>query len=548
MGGVAARRANLAAVESLLAEFRAPERRAESQQRRRIRQALARERRVTEAPADAAPVPAEGSPDGASKRRGAELPRTLRGLLNFIRQSPDHVGAYISAAKALQNKGRIEAAETLLNEASGRIGESMPLLAAKARLLAASGSFEAALDLLRASPERTRTAAVIAGLLLDAHRLDEAELELAKLDRTDDGEIDGAWRLRAKLQLLRNRPQDALRTVEGVTDPDVLKSKTYAYFLSSLYLAEAGDSARAWDILSQAVGGEFSSDPIIAAYFSASAPRRLRLQTWVDLHVLGRAARLDPARVAPLEQMLAARIAERRPTSLIRMADGEGRVLGGRDPAIGGATFCASRQGGLSPGSLAEFNAMFRKAVLEADILGLPTEDMLHNADNRAIIRALGSSWVERIAGGEVIVTDHGCHWYLEMAGSFRRLLEGLPFVGVLSGRDVTPVLRSQFGVADAQWYAMPPQATHGGLAERPHYPDRFNEVVRSLHVPFDGAVFLIAAGQVGKVYCGEVKRRGGIAIDIGAVADAWMGLDDTRPFTAANPEVVRRAAAPRAA
>jgi len=46
------------------------------------------------------------------------------------------------------------------------------------------------------------------------------------------------------------------------------------------------------------------------------------------------------------------------------------------------------------------------------------------------------------------------------------------------------------------------------------------------LVVPRPGAVFLVAGGLLGKLYCARVRQLGGIALDIGAIADAWMGYN----------------------
>lgn len=56
------------------------------------------------------------------------------------------------------------------------------------------------------------------------------------------------------------------------------------------------------------------------------------------------------------------------------------------------------------------------------------------------------------------------------------------------------------------------------------------------LEVPKRGAVFLVAAGLLGKVYCHRIHRLGGIAIDVGSVVDAWMGFG-TRPGLYTQPE-----------
>jgi hypothetical protein len=42
--------------------------------------------------------------------------------------------------------------------------------------------------------------------------------------------------------------------------------------------------------------------------------------------------------------------------------------------------------------------------------------------------------------------------------------------------------------------------------------------------------VFLVAAGILGASYCNRIKQLGGIAINIGSVADVWAGVV-TRPY-----------------
>jgi hypothetical protein len=61
------------------------------------------------------------------------------------------------------------------------------------------------------------------------------------------------------------------------------------------------------------------------------------------------------------------------------------------------------------------------------------------------------------------------------------------------------------------------------------HYPDQFNTINCSISRPLNGKLFLVAAGILGKFYCHTIKRNGGIALDIGSIADGWMNCD-TRP------------------
>jgi hypothetical protein len=38
--------------------------------------------------------------------------------------------------------------------------------------------------------------------------------------------------------------------------------------------------------------------------------------------------------------------------------------------------------------------------------------------------------------------------------------------------------------------------------------------------------LYLVAGGLLGKLYCDRIKRSGGVAVDIGALIDGWMGTD----------------------
>ena len=53
---------------------------------------------------------------------------------------------------------------------------------------------------------------------------------------------------------------------------------------------------------------------------------------------------------------------------------------------------------------------------------------------------------------------------------------------------------------------------------------DTVDTLIDTLTIPRRGAVFLVAGGLLGKIYCDRIRELGGIALDIGALADAWMG------------------------
>ena len=67
---------------------------------------------------------------------------------------------------------------------------------------------------------------------------------------------------------------------------------------------------------------------------------------------------------------------------------------------------------------------------------------------------------------------------------------------------------------------------------EGEHFPDRYRAVSSELANTKPGRLYLVAAGLLGKSYCVTLQQTGCVVIDIGAVADMWMGRK-TRDFPA---------------
>ncbi len=62
------------------------------------------------------------------------------------------------------------------------------------------------------------------------------------------------------------------------------------------------------------------------------------------------------------------------------------------------------------------------------------------------------------------------------------------------------------------------------------HFPDLYEKLVAGIKVPRPGALFLVGAGFCGKLYADAIKRKGGIAVDVGSLFDLWAGRF-TRPY-----------------
>ena len=88
-------------------------------------------------------------------------------------------------------------------------------------------------------------------------------------------------------------------------------------------------------------------------------------------------------------------------------------------------------------------------------------------------------------------------------------------------------------GVQVAETILIPPAASdlaHTGYSMgRSHLHHAYGEVMSELRMVPRNHPMLVSAGFLGKLYCLEIKRLGGIAIDVGSLTDLWLG-HMTRP------------------
>jgi hypothetical protein len=83
---------------------------------------------------------------------------------------------------------------------------------------------------------------------------------------------------------------------------------------------------------------------------------------------------------------------------------------------------------------------------------------------------------------------------------------------------------------------SVPGEAAHtdGSEVAVRHYPDGLERALAELKLSsVAGTLVLVGAGLLGKVVCGETRRQGGIAIDVGSLFDAWAGLHTRRTMPA---------------
>ncbi|MEZ5047999.1 MAG: hypothetical protein R2831_13525 [Chitinophagaceae bacterium] len=249
---------------------------------------------------------------------------------------------------------------------------------------------------------------------------------------------------------------------------------------------------------------------------------------------------------ATLAAWLNGRIRGRKPTSFIRLGDGEGAFLpypaaladsqvrdrlGHQRDWWGGCGFSAIRS--------EEAAELLVDAIRHADCLGIPPysrclhalgeEDVPTTPNQRGVLAVLDhvSGLPEPTLANKLITSAHA-HMDMFEQNLYRDVFRGVDAVQVIGCHDLSRVLRTTIGVEVAKWYATPPEYKFRQMfglsrsADSPgDYVRQFDTVAREVRIE-PAPVFLVAAGFMGKLLCHRVRSQGGIAIDIGCVGDYW--------------------------
>lgn len=127
----------------------------------------------------------------------------------------------------------------------------------------------------------------------------------------------------------------------------------------------------------------------------------------------------------------------------------------------------------------------------------------------------------------------------LMMGGFLEKLIAGKRKVGLISCHSELPeIIKQTLQVQEVKFHKIPGEKGRKTIigyeaAHGQHYPDVFTSITKDISFTEPGMLYLVAAGSLGKLYCNFVKKSGGVAIDIGSVADIWLGKI-TRPLPAA--------------
>jgi peptidoglycan/xylan/chitin deacetylase (PgdA/CDA1 family) len=318
-------------------------------------------------------------------------------------------------------------------------------------------------------------------------------------------------------------------------------------FLNELHaLRQADEALLAGPFVETIAGGPTLAEAIAA--FAAHATLA-QAQDRRALAAVARDREASPVylQTRELHDALRDAIVARKPLSLIRLGDGEGRFLLGRradlreplqpDEAQAIARLMWSVWFGSDVGGaearLDEILSAFEAAATGADLLGLPQGERLAIDDANFGYLSVVERFVAGLpADGDRRIVDAFCNIELARADPFLAdLLGGLDFLGVIGPHpDLAARLQAQLGIGEVASHNIPGEGRLGRPREAGdrgrHFPETYDRLMAELTVPRPGAVFLVAGGLLGKIYCARIRELGGIALDIGAVADAWMGFN----------------------
>lgn len=244
-----------------------------------------------------------------------------------------------------------------------------------------------------------------------------------------------------------------------------------------------------------------------------------------------------------------------RPASIIRLGDGEGKVLAfgrGEYPLLTHLALerLSQRYFGIAaPLTIggAELRFGLDRAIAGASILGVPTAARVQW--NRRLVRdhARGAPellgvwfvhrylWEHRRALRVCTKAGTDANFHKAMLDHVPALVPGRRIGLVTCHESLRYAFRTRLDADVVAFHPVPPPAGNDGGRDREsnrHYPERYRELIDELSAVEPGVLYLVGAGMPGKVYCEVVRRAGGIALDIGHGMDILAGVRRRRDVT----------------
>jgi len=300
----------------------------------------------------------------------------------------------------------------------------------------------------------------------------------------------------------------------------------------------------------------FQARPAIAAedaeraaplYAAAAASIRNPFAPWAD------PGAADPASLDQLVAQIREARRQRRGFSMMRLGDGEGLFLCGKRPDLGGAITngaqievrLAAQGHRLIDPEHRDLRHQFAEAVANADWVGIPDLPQCLNGPVDLVSVASGLALLleepqQQALMPRLAVGGWHAHNFLLQAGFYSR--DPFDRVNAL----IAPSLPANLqGDPDLLWLQIPGEAVFraDAFGAESHYPHVYQSILAAIEQQIQpGDLVLVGAGILGKIYCEAIRRRDGIAVDIGSVIDLCSGHGGTRGEYRMNPWLARHA------
>lgn len=246
--------------------------------------------------------------------------------------------------------------------------------------------------------------------------------------------------------------------------------------------------------------------------------------------------------------------------SLIRLGDAEGLLLSLSDQSTEADIRYFERHFGADGGNLENLLSLkkrLRHSVMGADIIGI-RDDILDVTFDPADYSLPHDNFLEvfrrsfRLRDAEKTLDYQGSRriaflhkslsnlnldnnkqycsawfqFYYHNAGEVFRLLQQQVRIGLISCRtDLAGMLEEIFDVS-VKYHKIPDMFRDLSAEEiRPDYVEQLEDILTEQLVEFPGMLYLVGGGIYGKLYCQLAKSQGGVALDLGSLFDAWVGI-----------------------
>ncbi|MBW3558895.1 MAG: hypothetical protein KY449_03865 [Proteobacteria bacterium] len=138
--------------------------------------------------------------------------------------------------------------------------------------------------------------------------------------------------------------------------------------------------------------------------------------------------------------------------------------------------------------------------------------------------------WLEQMQAtglaepGRIKLCNPQINQHMLFGGHLERIIRSQTRLGLISAHAALPgALKERFGLAEVVYHQTSGEVMLQAGREREPLAVWHDRICAALEQTEPGMLFLVGAGLFAKIYCDIIKRAGGVALDIGAVADIWM-------------------------